>query len=101
MKLSKLYRERFESIQALMERREKAQRSQDYSYFTEQSLDALKEAGDIAHCIALFGDMSCDEFLQLYEDAVRELQGGYGHPWRNGAYQVRKHMGSISQANFG
>lgn len=48
MKLSKLYRERFESIQALMERREKAQRSQDYSYFTEQSLDALKEAGDIA-----------------------------------------------------
>jgi hypothetical protein len=92
MRLSQRYKELFEALQ---ERLESASRSvvpyeRADCYECAQLLQ--RQCGDIAHCIAMFGDLEIDSLTRTHQDFADGIRCIERHPWRNGLSLVRRDL---------
>lgn len=74
MRLRRLYKLLLEESAAFQKQRKSSDDPTERDYFRSKSDRVAMDARNVAHSIALFGDMSCDEFeLKLRSIDIKEL----------------------------
>jgi hypothetical protein len=64
--------------------------------YREEADMLQRNCGDIAHCIALFGDVSTHELSREHALTTEQIHCSGMHPWRNGLRLVRPDLAFAS-----
>lgn len=89
MLMSERYRELFEELQRLQERWERCHESAERACHSENAALLQKRCGDVAHCLALFGDIRIEELSPHHVQTVREIRCSGSHSWLQGLRLIR------------
>ena len=92
VKLSALYLKKIRSSRRLMKSREACDDVIQREVFAENARELEIQAGHIAHCIAMFGNMNCKELVEKLSSRIERQMGVYSSPWRRGLHLVRAEL---------
>ena len=89
MKLSTIYLQHFNLIGVFLEKSTATANYALKSRFEEEASSHQIIAGNIAHCMAIYGDINVDKekFEKLIETAI-DLPCVYANPWTRGLYSA-------------
>lgn len=89
MRLSEIYQKKITASRKHLELRKAAIAFNEQDYQFAQAEMREGEAGAVAHCIALFGDMPAGKFLDEFKRKTSTRIGVRGRPWLRGYSIVR------------
>lgn len=91
MKLSTIYKKHVDLIGVFLEKSAAAANFSTKDSLKEAASSHQIVAGNIAHCIALYGDVNVDkeELAKLVDSAIN-LPCVYANPWTRGLYAILK-----------
>lgn len=88
--LSELYRQKISLARRLLLLEAKVPGPLLRDRYHVLALEAENDAGGIAHCIAAYGDMTCERFLADFKRRANRLKGVYGGAWRRGVAAIER-----------
>ena len=88
--LSQLYRQKIAFARKLLVLEAKATGPLIRDRYHVLALEAENDASGVAHCIAAYGDMTCERFLVDFKRRAIRLKGVYGGSWRRGVAAVER-----------
>lgn len=89
MLLSERYRELFTALQERLELVRICDIPAQRTCYREQAEHLQRKCGDVAHCLALLGDVHIEELAAEHIAVVERTRCSGMHVWRNGLRLVR------------